>query len=146
MDNEKAPEDISGSLHNNLNTTDLTGEYGDNEYILTRGDTRISVTLPYDNETIRLNRKNRFLIDSFDSPNVLAYELTKPFKLGGAYGHDGIVTYVMQECNTEDTDNFELHIANYYKHFPHEDSKSSQTSQIESIETSSSESSGKRWF
>lgn len=145
----KALEDTSGSLHNNLNTTDLTGEYGDNEYVLTRGDTRISVTLPYDNDTIRLNRKNRFLIDSFDSPNVLAYELTKPFKLGGvggAYGQSGIVTYVMQECNTEDTDNFELHIANYYKYFPREDNKSSQTSQIESTEASSSESSEKRWF
>lgn len=142
----KALEDTSGSLHNNLNTTDLTGEYGDNEYVLTRGDTRISVTLPYDNDTIRLNRKNRFLIDSFDSPNVLAYELTKPLKLGGAYGQSGIVTYVMQECNTEDTDNFELHIANYYKYFPREDNKSSQTSQIESTEASSSEFSKKRWF
>ena len=96
----------------------LTGEYGDNEYILTRGDTRISVTLPKDKYTIRLNRKNRFLIDDWKSPNVLAYELTKPFKLGGTYGEDGIVSFVMQECNTEDTDNFELHIANYYDHFP----------------------------
>jgi hypothetical protein len=96
----------------------LTGEYGDNHYILTRGDTRISVTLPKDKQTIKLNRKYRFLIDSFDSPTVLAYELTKPFKLSGSDGDGGILTFVMQECNTEDTDNFELHIANYYDHFP----------------------------
>lgn len=96
----------------------LTGEYGDNQFILTRGDTRISVTLPKDAYTIRLNRKDRFLIDDYDSPNVLAYELSKPFKLGGTYGGEGIVCFVMQECNTEDTDNFELHIANYYDHFP----------------------------
>lgn len=125
----------------------LTGEYGDNEYILTRGDTRISVTLPYDEYTIRLNRKNRFLIDSFDSPTVLAYKLTKPFKLGETYGQGGVLSYVMQECNTEDTDNFELHIANYYEYFPREDKQSSQTSDTaESVQDHSNKSTGKRWF
>lgn len=125
----------------------LTGEYGDNEYILTRGDTRISVTLPYDEYTIRLNRKNRFLIDSFDSPTVLAYELTKPFKLGGTYGQGGILSFVMQECNTEDTDNFELHIANYYEYFPRGDKQSSQTSDmVESVQDHSNKPMGKRWF
>ncbi len=99
----------------------LTGEYGDHDYIVTRGDTRIAVTLPRDVETVKLGRKNRFLIDDYDSPTVLAYELSKPFKLGGAFGGDGVVTFVMQECNTEDTDNFELHIANYYDYFPRED-------------------------
>lgn len=96
----------------------LTGEYGDSDYIIVRGDSRITVTLPKDKYTIRLNRDSRFLIDDYGSPNVLAYRLTKPFKLGGSYGEDGIVSFVMQECNTEDTDNFELHIANYYDHFP----------------------------
>ncbi len=96
----------------------LTGEYGDNDFILTRGDTRISVTLPLDEYTVKLNRQNRFLIDSYKSPNVLAYTLTKPFKLGGSFGDAGVVTFVMQECNTEDTDNLELHIANYYKYYP----------------------------
>lgn len=125
----------------------LTGEYGDNEYILTRGDTRITVTLPIDEYTIKLNRKNRFLIDNFNSPTVLAYELTKPFKLGGTYGHGGVLSYVMQECNTEDTDNFELHIANYYKHFPREDNQSSQTSDATEFKNEqSSEQTGKRWF
>lgn len=132
---------------NSLNITDLTGEYGDNEYILTRGDTRISVTLPYDEYTIRLNRKNRFLIDSFDSPTVLAYELTKPFKLGGTYGQGGILTFVMQECNTEDTDNFELHIANYYERFPREGGQSSQVSDMtESMEELPDGETRKRWF
>lgn len=96
----------------------LTGEYGDSDYIIVRGDSRITVTLPKDKYTIRLNRDSRFLIDDYGSPNVLAYRLTKPFKLGGSYGEGGILSFVMQECNTEDTDNFELHIANYYDHFP----------------------------
>lgn len=96
----------------------LTGEYGDSDYIIVRGDSRISVTLPKDKYTIRLNRNNRFLIDDYGSPNVLAYKLTKPFKLGGSFGENGVLCFVMQECNTEDTDNLELHIANYYDHFP----------------------------
>lgn len=99
----------------------LTGEYGDSDYIIVRGDSRITVTLPKDKYTIRLNRENRFLIDDYGSPNVLAYRLTKPFKLGRSYGDGGILSFVMQECNTEDTDNFELHIANYYDYFPRKD-------------------------
>lgn len=98
----------------------LTGEYGDNDFIITRGDSRISVTLSRDKYTLRLNRDDRFLIDDYDSPNVLAYRLTKPFKLGESFGENGVLYFVMQECNTEDTDNFELHIANYYDHFPRE--------------------------
>lgn len=104
-----------------LNISDLTGEYGDNEYILVRGDSRLTLTLPRDSETIRLNRDDRFLIDDYDSPNVLAYRLTKPFKLGGAFTGNGILSFVLQECNTEDSDDLERHIANYYDHFPRTD-------------------------
>jgi len=98
----------------------LTGEYGDNDFIITRGDSRISLTLPKDGYTLRLNRDDRFLIDDYGSPNVLAYRLTKPFKLGGSFGENGVLYFVLQECNTEDSDNLELHIANYYDHFPRE--------------------------
>jgi len=96
----------------------LTGEYGDKDFIITRGDSRISLTLPKDSYTIRLNRDDRFLIDDYKSPNVLAYRLTKPFKLGGSYGDGGVLYFVLQECNTEDTDNLELRIPNYYDYFP----------------------------
>lgn len=98
----------------------LTGEYSDNDFIITRGDSRIAMIIAKDNYTIRLNRDDRFLIDDYASPNVIAYRLTKPFKLGGSYDSRGILSFVLQECNTEDTDNFELHIANYYDHFPRE--------------------------
>ena len=60
------------------------------------------------------------MIDDYDSPNVLAYRLTKPFKLGGSYVGNGVLYFVLQECNTEDSDNFDLHIANYYNYFPRE--------------------------
>lgn len=96
----------------------LTGEYGDNDFIIARGDSRISLTIARDKYTVRLNREDRFLVDDYASPNVLAYRLTKPFKLGGHFGDGGVFYFVLQECNTEDTDNLELHIANYYNHFP----------------------------
>lgn len=99
---------------------DLTGEYGDNDFVITRGDSRIAMTIARDEYTVQLNRDNRFLIDDYDSDTVLAYKLTKPFKLGGSYGGDGVLHFVLQEVNSEDTDNFELHIANYYKYFPRE--------------------------
>ena len=98
----------------------LTGEYGDNDFIVVRGDSRISLTLAKDEYSIQLNRNNRFLIDDYDSKNVLAYRLTKPFKLGGSYNGEGVLNFVLTECNTEDSDNIELHIANYYDHFPKE--------------------------
>lgn len=99
----------------------LTGEYGDKDFIMIRGDSRITLTLPRDKETLRLNRDNRFLVDDEGSPNVLAYRLTKPFKLGGSFTGNGVLNFVLTECNTEDNDNLELHIANYYDYFQRED-------------------------
>lgn len=122
----------------------LTGEYGDNNFILMRGDSRISLTLPKDEYTIRLNRDNRFLIDDYDSPNVLAYRLSKPFKLGGSYNGDGVLYFVLQECNTEDSDNLELHIANYYDHFPLEKTSNISDTTDVNTETESKNDSGKK--
>lgn len=102
----------------------LTGEYGDNDYIVVRGDSRVSLTIAKDEYSIQLNRESRFLIDDYDSHNILAYRLTKPFKLGGSFNGSGVLNYVLTECNTEDTDNFELHIANYYKYFPRDGQES----------------------
>lgn len=98
----------------------LTGEFSDSFLVATKGDSRIAVTLPKDLETIALDRDARFIIDDYSSPHPLAYRLTKPFKLGGSYDENGVVIFVMTECNTENDDNIELHIADYYKHFPRE--------------------------
>lgn len=103
-----------------LNILDLTGEYGDADYVINRGDSRISIILPRDSETIMLERDNRFLVDDYESNTPLAYRLTKPLKMGGSYNDNGILSFVLAECNAEDDDNFELHIANYYKYFPRE--------------------------
>lgn len=106
----------------------LTGEYNDNNYVVTRGDSRISITLPRDEYTIQLNRDSRFLIDDPETNDVLAYRLTKPFRLGWTFNGEGVMVFVLTECNTEDTDNFDLRIANYYDYFPRDDSSGSSDS------------------
>ena len=103
----------------------LTGETisSYNENGMSLGDTRISMTIARDEHTVQFNRGCRFLIDDYDSNTVLAYRLTKPFKIGGVYNQKGVMTFVLTEVNTEDDDNFELHIADYYKYFPEEKPK-----------------------
>lgn len=96
----------------------LTGEYEDRNFIVTRGDSRISMTIARNEETVKLSRKNRFLIDDENSPQPLAYLLTKPLKLGGSYNKQGVFKFVLQEVTTTDDDNIELRIADFYKHFP----------------------------
>ena len=97
---------------------ETTSAYSQNAMSL--GDTRISVTLPRDEYTVQLGRGVRFLIDDYDSPSVLAYRITKPFKIGGVYNGQGAMSFILTEVNTEDDDNIELHIADYYKYFPRE--------------------------
>lgn len=96
----------------------LTGEYEDKDFVITRGDSRISMTIAKNEYTAAMRRTNRFLIDDPDSPHMLAYSLTKPLKLGGWFNGNGVYTFVLQEVNTTDDDNQELRIADYYKHFP----------------------------
>ena len=98
----------------------LTGELEDRDFIITRGDSRIAVTIAKNSETLRLNRKYRFLVDDPDDPEKMAFALTKPLKFAGVYGGKGVYKFVMQEVNTTDDDNQELGIADYYKHFLHE--------------------------
>lgn len=96
----------------------LTGEYEDRNFVVTRGDSRISVQLAKNMYTNTLNRENRFLIDDDDSPHKLAYLLTKPFKKGTAYNGEGTFKFVLQEVTATEYDNHELGIADYYIHFP----------------------------
>lgn len=96
----------------------LTGEYEDRNFVVTRGDSRLALTIAKNSLTARFNRKNRFLIDDPESPLKLAYLLTKPFKMTGVYNNSGIYKFVLQEVVTTDDDNQELGIADYYKFFP----------------------------
>lgn len=109
-------------------TNYTSGESTGSNYIVTQGDSKVVMTVTKDSETISINRDNRFLVDDYDSPDVLAYRVSKPLRLGGSYDSYGIVSYVLQECNTEDTDNLELHIANYYKYFDRDSSNGTSES------------------
>ena len=127
----------------------LTGEtissYNDNGMSL--GDTRISMTIARDSYTVQLGRDHRLLIDDYESDRVLAYRLTKPFKLGGVYNGKGAMSFVLTEVNTEDTDNFELHIADYYKHFPREgDGEGDDAADEQKSDDGDSDSGKKVWF
>jgi len=82
------------------------------------------LTIGRNSDTAKLTRQMRFLIDDPESPNVMAYQLTKPLKVGTTYGINGTIKgvfkFVIQEVNTTDDDNLELMIPDYYKHFPDE--------------------------
>ena len=94
----------------------LTGEYEDRNFVVTRGDSRITITIARNQFTVKFNREDRFLID--DSDHKLAYLLTKPLKLGATFNNKGVFKFVLQEVTATDDDNHELGIADYYKHFP----------------------------
>lgn len=104
-----------------LNTTDLTGEYEDRDFVVTRGDSRISVELARNKETAVFNRNNRFVIDDPASPRKLAYILSKPFKTGLTYNDQGVYKFVLQEVTATKYDNLDLGIADYYSAFPDPD-------------------------
>lgn len=96
----------------------LTGEYEDRKFIVTRGDSRIAMTIARNEDTVKFCRESRFLIDDPDSTDKLAYLLTKPLKTGLVYQGDGVYKFVLQEVVSTPDDDMELGIADYYKHFP----------------------------
>jgi len=124
----------------------LTGEYEDRNFVVTRGDSRIAMTLARNKETVRLNRNNRFLIDDTESPIKLAYALTKPLKLGGSFNNKGVFKFVLQEVNTTDYDNLELQIADYYKHFSKTPDSSPDIESTSGNEDQSDNTGKKRWL
>lgn len=96
------------------------GEYEDREFIVTRGDTRIAITIAKNKHTVLLNRESRFLIDDPDAEHKLAYQLTKPLKTGNVYGRNGVYRFILQEVMSTDDDCHELGIADYYKYYERE--------------------------
>lgn len=96
----------------------LTGEYEDRQFIVTRGDSRIAITIARNSESAKLGREHRFLVDDEQSKVKLAYTLSKPLKFSGVYNKQGVFKWVLQEVQTTDFDNQELLIADYYKYFP----------------------------
>lgn len=101
----------------------LTGEFEDRQFITTRGDSRIAMTISRNEATAKFDRKCRFLIDDEESGHKLAYTLSKPLKVGHVFNGSGIYKFVLQEVNTSDLDNQELGVADYYRYYPNEENK-----------------------
>lgn len=98
----------------------MSGEYEDRDFIVTRGDSRIAITIGRNPDTVKFDREHRFLVDDPLSLKKNAYLLTKPMKAGKTYNNQGVFTFVLSETMSTDMDNFELSIADYYIHFPKE--------------------------
>lgn len=126
----------------------MTGEFEDRQFVVTRPDSRIAMTIARNKDTVKFSRLSRFLIDDPESPLKLSYQLSKPVKLGSVYNDssrgeydgygveetnvfedgtqyvlkhligDGVYVFVLQEVNSTADDNHELGIADYYKFFP----------------------------
>lgn len=97
----------------------LTGEtvssYNDNGMAL--GDTRVQLTLPRDEETAKLSRKVRLLVDDPLSEQPLCYRISKPFKVGSVYGLNGPMNFMLTEENLRKEDNTELMVADYWSYY-----------------------------
>lgn len=122
----------------------LTGTYQDRDFFISRGDSRLGMTIAKNEHTERLKRGCRFLIDDANSDTMLAYELTKPFKLSGVYNEVGVYKFVLQEVNTTANDNQELGIADYYKVFDKETGE--KIDSTSGTNGAPSESDSGRWF
>lgn len=96
----------------------LTGVYEDRNFVVTRGDSRITLNIAKNTNTAKFNRETRFLIDDSDANPKIAYSLTKPLKVGSVYNNTGVYSFILQEVVSTEYDNHKLGIADYYKHFP----------------------------
>lgn len=91
----------------------LTGEYS--QQFVTVGDARMQVTMPKDEETVLIDRDDRFLIDDPDAHDIQAFEVTKLNRISSVYNGHGICVHMLVESPRNDNvDNYELMIANYY--------------------------------
>lgn len=95
------------------------GETESGDRVATTGNSRIILTVSRNPDTIKFNRQRRFLIDDQGVQNKLAYELSKPVKVGTVWNDDdhGVFTFVLQEVVSTKYDNMDLGIADYYRYY-----------------------------
>lgn len=122
----------------------LTGEYEDRNFVVTRGDSRIAMTISRNKDTVKFGREHRFLIDDPDSTEKLSYLLTKPLKLGAVYNSHGVYSFVLQEVVSTDNDNHGLGIADYYKYFEKKTPSEDTSDKTDEKDNDSSDEGGKK--
>lgn len=145
--------DRDGQLHEQWciiedGTKYLTGEYEDRDFFVTRGDSRIAMTIAKNEFTEKFNREDRFLIDDPKSSIVLAYTLSKPLKLNNIFNEHGVYKFVLQEVVNTDNDNFGLMVADYYKYHLRDGIGDNSTDTVESgTEDVATDTTGRKvWF
>lgn len=129
-----------------INTIDMTGDYEDRDFIVTRGDARISMLISKNEHTVKFGRHSRFLIDDPDSKEKLSYTLSKPLRVGWHYNGEGVYLFVLKEANSTDDDNIDLGIADYYKYFSRSDDQSSVDGSSGSTQDAEQDDGKKRWL
>lgn len=92
-----------------------------NGSIMSIGDARFAVTIAKDDETKRIKRGQRFLIDDPDAEETLAFQVTKPNRFFNLYNGEGVYRYILNEVNLTDNDNVEQRLADYYSWYPRVD-------------------------
>lgn len=95
----------------------LTGEYYNRAATpnMTVGDARLQLTMPYDDETVLLNRNQRFIIDLEDATEPQTFELSKINRTGKVFNGHGVFVHMLTESGfNPESDNIELGIADYY--------------------------------
>lgn len=100
-----------------INDESNIGEKEDGNFMTTRGDSRISLQIAKNEQTNKLNRESRFLIDDVDSLHKMSYQLTLPSKKGYVHNGKGTFKFILQEVTATEYDNHELGIADYYRYF-----------------------------
>ena len=100
------------NIESNANLGETQNRY------LTIGTSQLSIKLPYDDNTIKLDDGKRFLIDkNYDEPT--AFKVTKVNPINKNYQNLGIIEVTVEEDQfNSNTDNKELMIADYIDKTP----------------------------
>lgn len=81
---------------------------------MTTGGARVALWIGHDEETNKLHRGMRFLMDNSDE-DPMCYELTKPNRLSNVYDGHGIYKHILSECARNDEhDNYVEHVTEEY--------------------------------
>lgn len=82
---------------------------------ITLGDSKYLIYLPYNEETIKIDRGQRILL-SRNQENPMAYEVTQVDNITYKFGERGLILLFLKETQfSKDRDNKEIMVADYYE-------------------------------
>lgn len=81
--------------------------------MMSLGDGKYSIKLPFDTETVLLEKDRRLLID-YGTLKPIAYKIVRSDRVSYKYGTGGIIELTVEEDERNSNDNIPLMIADYY--------------------------------